>query len=71
MTSDWAYLVSALFYLLHPIFNGVEGLFVSDVIDDDDSVGAVIVIAGYGLEAFLAGRVPLISQRSADERTFR
>ena len=35
-----------------------EGISVSDVVGDDDTMGALIVAAGDGLEALLAGCIP-------------
>ena len=60
-TSDCAYLVSLLLDVVHPVLHAVEGRFVGDVVDHDDPVSAVVVVAGDRLEALLAGRVPLMS----------
>ena len=43
---------------VHPVFDGGETLAVRDVVGDDDAVRALVVAAGDGLEALLAGRVP-------------
>ena len=42
----------------HPGVHGVEWVTVSDVIDDNDAVGALIVARGDGLEALLASGIP-------------
>ena len=50
--------LSVLFNFAHPGVDGVEGIAVSDVIDDNDAVGALVVAGSNSLEALLAGRVP-------------
>ena len=45
--------------LAHPVVNGAEGVFVRHVVGHDDAVRALVVRRGDGLEALLAGRVPL------------
>ena len=42
----------------HPVLDGAEALSVGDVVGDDDTVSALVVAAGDGLEALLAGGVP-------------
>ena len=44
--------------LAHPVLDGAEALSVGDVVSDDDAVGTLVVAAGDGLEALLAGGVP-------------
>ena len=46
--------------LVHPVLDGGEALAVGDVVGDDDTVGALVVAAGDGLEALLACGVPQI-----------
>ena len=50
--------LSVLFNFAHPGVNGVEGVAVSDVVDDNDAVGSLVVAGSNGLEALLASRVP-------------
>ena len=45
--------------LVHPVVNCLEGVAVSDIINNDDAVSTLVVGAGDGLEAFLASSVPL------------
>ena len=71
MTSDCAYLIRGLLDLVHPVLHSVKAFLVSDVIDDDDAVRAMVVVAGDRFEAFLTGCVPLVSQRFAGARTSR
>ena len=47
-----------LFNLSHPVLHRREGVAVSDIVGDDDAVGAFVVAGGDGLETFLTGRVP-------------
>lgn len=47
-----------LLNLAHPVLDGAEALSVGDVVGHDDSVSALVVAAGDGLEALLAGGVP-------------
>lgn len=49
---------SVLLDLAHPVLDGAEALSVGDVVGDDDTVGALVIAAGDGLEALLAGGVP-------------
>ena len=46
--------------LVHPVLNGGEALAVGDVVGNDDTVSALVVTAGDGLESFLACSVPLL-----------
>ena len=41
-----------------PVFDILERLSVSDVINEDDSVGALVVGSGDGFESLLSGGVP-------------
>jgi hypothetical protein len=49
----------------------IETLSVSDVIDDDDTVGVAIVTVGDGAETFLTGSVPLDEGRGTRTRRTR
>ena len=71
MTSDWAYLFNSLLDFVHPALNGVEAFLVCNVIDNNNTVSPVVVVAGDCFEALLAGRVPLLKIQSAIGRTFR
>ena len=46
------------FDLGHPVFDGGETVSVGDVVGDDDTVGALVVGGGDGLESFLSRSVP-------------
>ena len=56
--------------LVHPVLNSAERLSVSDVIGHDDTVSALVVAAGDGLEALLSGGVPLKMMREFCEIQF-
>lgn len=45
--------------LLQPLLDVVEGVHVSDIVDDADAVGAAVVGGGDGSEALLSSSVPL------------
>jgi hypothetical protein len=47
-----------LLNLAHPVLNGTEALSVCDIVGNDNTVSALVVAAGDGLEALLAGGVP-------------
>ena len=55
--------LGVLFDLVHPVVDRLEGVPVGHVVDDDDSVGALVVGRGDGFEPLLAGGIPLASQR--------
>ena len=50
--------LSVLLDLTHPGVHGVEGVTVSDVVDNNDTVGTLVVAGCDGLEALLASSVP-------------
>ena len=50
--------LGVLLNFTHPSVHGVERVTVRDVVDDDDSVGSLVVAGSDSLEALLAGRVP-------------
>ena len=60
-----------LFNFVHPVFDCVETFLVSDVVNDNDSMCAVVVIACNGFEPLLASSVPLLNKRFADGRICR
>ena len=47
----------------HPVVDGSEGIFVRHIVGHDNSVCALVVRRGDGLEALLSSRVPLHSQQ--------
>lgn len=51
-------LVGILISLLQPVIDILEGLHVSDVVHDDDSVSTLIVRRSDGFESFLTSSVP-------------
>ena len=43
---------------MHPLFDIVEGLFVSNIVDNDDALGSSIVAWSQSSESFLSSSVP-------------
>lgn len=54
--------------LLKPLLHVVERLLVSNIIHDNDAVGAAVVRRGDGAEALLAGSVPLKTETRSVKR---
>ena len=56
---DARYVLTCVFlHFGHPSLNIGEALSVSNVVNYNDAVGALVIAGGDGLEAFLAGSVP-------------
>ena len=70
MTSDCANLLNPLFDFVHPVFDSIKTLLISDVVDHNNAMGAMVVIASNCLEPFLTSSVPLLSLQFAVECTF-
>lgn len=51
-------LVTELVDFSQPVFNVLEGLAVGDVVNQDDSVGTLVVGGGNGFESLLSSGVP-------------
>jgi hypothetical protein len=57
--NSWNVIGGVLLDFAHPIFNSSEGLSVSDVVGNDDTVSSFIVTRSNGLESVLSCCVPL------------
>lgn len=50
---------SVFFNFIHPVFDGTEGLTISNIVSDNDTMSTLVIAASDGLESFLTCSVPL------------